>query len=256
MSLLQMQEGILYGPVKSRRYGRSLGINLMPAKDKLCSFNCVYCHYGPTRRCTIHADKFAADLPQADDVICAVEQAMKSDTVFDLITFSGNGEPTLHPDFPELADVVVDLRNRYRPQVKVALLSNSSGLIFEGVRRVLGRLDLPVMKLDVGSARVFRAINRPVRDVTFEEITYLLSDAGDIILQTVLVDGSPTNITPLDLHAYFEQLIRIRPVEVHIYSIDRPVADSNIRLVPPDRLHQIATQAKTETGIEVKVFHV
>jgi wyosine [tRNA(Phe)-imidazoG37] synthetase (radical SAM superfamily) len=250
-----MQEGILYGPVKSRRYGRSLGINLMPAKDKLCSFNCVYCQYGPTRRCTLNASHFASDLPVADDVISAVQQAMKSEMVFDLITFSGNGEPTLHPDFPELADAVVDLRNRHRPQAKVALLSNSTGLMFKSVREVLGRIDLPILKLDAGTARVFRAINRPARDVTFEEITYLLSDAGDIILQTMLVDGTPSNITPLDLHAYFEQLVHIRPTEVHVYSIDRPVPDSDIRLVPPERLHQIALQAKSETGVEVKVFN-
>jgi wyosine [tRNA(Phe)-imidazoG37] synthetase (radical SAM superfamily) len=112
-----------------------------------------------------------------------------------------------------------------------------------------------VLKLDAGSARISRSINRPARDVSFEDITYLLSDAGDIILQTVLVDGAPSNITPLDLHAYFEQLVHIRPVEVHLYSIDRPVPESDIHLVPPERLHQIAVQAKTETGIEVKVFH-
>ena len=250
-----MHEGILYGPVNSRRYGLSLGINLMPVRDKLCSFNCVYCHYGLTSRCTLHAGHYASELPAADDVISAVQQAMKSDMVFDLITFSGNGEPTLHPDFPDLVDEVVDLRNRYRPQVKVALLSNSSGLMLERVREVLCRIDLPVLKLDAGSARVFRSINRPARDVSFEEITYLLSDAGDIILQTVLVDGAPSNITPLDLHSYFEQLVHIRPIEVHLYSIDRPVPESDIRLVPPDRLHQIAVQAKTETGVEVKVFH-
>jgi wyosine [tRNA(Phe)-imidazoG37] synthetase (radical SAM superfamily) len=255
MALLQMHEGILYGPVNSRRYGRSLGINLMPAEGKLCSFNCVYCHYGLTRRCTLHVSKFASELPSADDVIAAVEQALKSDVAFDLITFSGNGEPTLHPDFPEIVNAVVDLRNRYRPAVKVALLSNSTGLAREGVREVLGRIDLPVLKLDAGSARIFRSINRPARDVSFEEITYLLSNAGDIILQTVLVDGAPTNVTPLDLHAYFEQLVRIRPTEVHLYSIDRPVPESDIRLVPPERLHKIAVQAKTETGIEVKVFH-
>jgi wyosine [tRNA(Phe)-imidazoG37] synthetase (radical SAM superfamily) len=255
MALLQMHDGILYGPVNSRRYGRSLGINLMPAEGKLCSFNCVYCQYGLTRRCTLHAEKFASELPAADDVIAAVQQAMKSDVAFDLITFSGNGEPTLHPDFPEIANAVVDLRNRYRPAVKVALLSNSSGLIFERVREVLGRIDLPVLKLDAGSARIFHAINRPARDVSFEEIAYLLSDAGDIILQTVLVDGTPSNITPLDLQAYFEQLVRIRPTEVHLYSIDRPVPESDIRLVPPERLHKIAVQAKTETGVEVKVFH-
>jgi wyosine [tRNA(Phe)-imidazoG37] synthetase (radical SAM superfamily) len=255
MTLLAMHERILYGPVNSRRYGRSLGINLMPAHDKLCSFNCVYCHFGLTRRCTTLVNKFAHELPVADDVIEAVEHAMKSPAEFNLITFSGNGEPTLHPEFPAIADAVVDLRNRLRPAVKVALLSNSTGLFRDEVRRVLSRFDLPILKLDAGSAKTFRAINRPARDVHFEEIVYLLENSGDIFLQTVLVDGTPSNVTPQELHSYFQLLAQIRPTEVHLYSIDRPVPDSDIRLVPPEKLREIAVQATTETGIKVKAFH-
>lgn len=253
--LLAMHEGILYGPVNSRRYGRSLGINLMPAKDKLCSFDCVYCHYGLTKRCALNLSKFADELPSADDVIDAVESAMKSETAFDLITFSGNGEPTLHPDFPEIANAVVDLRNRFRPNVKAALLSNSTGLLRESVQEVLGRFDLPILKLDAGNAKMFRAINHPAHDVNFEEISYLLANAGDIVLQTVLVDGAPSNATAAELHSYFGQLANIRPVEVHLYSIDRPVPDAQIRLVPPEELRKIAVKATAETGVKVKVFH-
>lgn len=255
MSLLELKPNILYGPVNSRRYGRSLGINLMLAKDKLCSFNCVYCQYGHTRRCALNLAKFASELPTTDDVIDAVEGAMKSETAFDLITFSGNGEPTLHPDFPEIANAVVDLRNRFRQAVKVALLSNSTGLIRESVQEVLSRMDLPILKLDAGNAKMFRAINRPARDVNFEEITYLLANVGDIFLQTVLVDGTLSNVTSDELRSYFEQLALIRPTEVHLYSIDRPVPDAEIRLVPPEQLHQIAVKATTETGVKVKVFH-
>lgn len=255
MTLLALHEGILYGPVNSRRYGRSLGINLMPATEKLCSFNCVYCQYGLTRRCTLLVNKFAHELPIADDVIDAVEHALKSDTAFDLVTFSGNGEPTLHPQFAEIADAVVDLRNRLRPNVKVALLSNSTGLFNDDVRRVLSRIDLPILKLDAGNDKMFRAMNRPARDVHFEEIVYLLENSGDVFLQTVLVDGSPCNISPEEMHGYYELLARIRPTEVHLYSIDRPVPDSGIRLVPPEKLREIAVKATSETGVAVKVFH-
>lgn len=255
MSLLSMHDGILYGPVNSRRYGRSLGINLMPATAKLCSFNCVYCHYGLTARCTLDAGKYDSELPGYEDVVSAVDSAFKSDVLFDQITFSGNGEPTLHPNFPEIVDAVVDLRNRHRPDVKVALLSNSTGLVREDVQECLGRIDRPIMKLDAGTAKGFRAINRPARDVSFEEVTYLLSTVSDIFLQTVLVDGHPSNVKPEDLHTYYEQLAQIRPTEVHLYSIDRPVPDSHITLVPPDRLRQIAAEATHNTGVAVRVFH-
>src|SRR3970040_592648 len=98
LMLLPLQRGILYGPVHSRRYGRSLGINLMPSEYKVCSFNCIYCHYGWTKTCTLDMYEPVADMPALGDAVQAVEQALKSPAEFELITFSGNGEPTLYPD--------------------------------------------------------------------------------------------------------------------------------------------------------------
>ncbi|MBC7262205.1 MAG: radical SAM protein, partial [Chloroflexi bacterium] len=126
--VLPLQVDILYGPVNSRRLGRSLGINLMPGAYKLCSFNCVYCHYGWTKEHTLDAGSFAQDLPPLQQVVERLEIAARSALDFDYLTFSGNGEPTLYPQFAELMDEVVRIRNTYRPEAKIALLSNATGL--------------------------------------------------------------------------------------------------------------------------------
>ena len=158
--LLPMQRGILYGPVHSRRYGRSLGINLMPSQFKLCSFNCVYCHYGWTTTCTMDMSPHVASMPAPGDVVKAVEKALQSPTEFELLTFSGNGEPTLYPGFADLVAEVVKLRDKYRPFVSVALLSNATGLVHKEVRGCVNKLDLPVFKLDCGTVETFKAMNR------------------------------------------------------------------------------------------------
>jgi wyosine [tRNA(Phe)-imidazoG37] synthetase (radical SAM superfamily) len=253
--LLPLQTGIVYGPVKSRRYGRSLGINVCPADYKLCSLNCVYCHYGHTETLAADVTPFEKDLPAYDDVIGAVEEALQSPMKLDVITFSGNGEPTLHPQFPELVDAVVDLRNRYRPGAKVALLSNSTGLAREDVRRSISRLDIPVFKLDTGTERAFARINRPAKGVRFDEIVCQLKTLRGIYIQTILIDGTPSNTHPDELLAYFELIRDIRPREVHIYSTDRPVADSRISKVDPDWLEDIASQIKEETGVTAVAFY-
>jgi wyosine [tRNA(Phe)-imidazoG37] synthetase (radical SAM superfamily) len=252
--LLQLQDGILYGPVNSRRYGRSLGINLMPATDKLCSFNCVYCHYGLTRRCTMNVGQYSSELPEFDDVAKALEEALQSSMELDLITFSGNGEPTLYPRFPELVDVIVDLRDRHRPDARTALLSNSTGLANEDVRNSIEKLDLPVFKLDAGNAGTFRAINRPARGIEYDGIVEILSSMDDIYIQTVFVDGKPSNRGPEELSEYIEKLKLVKPEEVHLYSIDRPVPNTKISLVSPERLKQIASQIEG-AGIAARAFY-
>jgi len=252
--LLPLQRGILYGPVHSRRYGRSLGINLMPSEYKVCSFNCIYCHYGWTKTCTMDMSEHVADMPALGDAVQAVEQALKSPAEFELITFSGNGEPTLYPDFAELVDAVVGLRDRHRPFVSVALLSNATGLVHLKVRESILKLDLPVFKLDCGTEKTFLAMNRPDKTVRFDEIAEALAATKDIYLQTVMIDGTPSNTEHRELQAYIEKVGRIRPREVHMYSIDRPAPDAHISLVPPERLAQIAAQVQTETGIPVKTF--
>lgn len=252
--LLSLQAGIIYGPVNSRRLGPSLGINLMPVHYKLCSFNCVYCHYGWTERHTLHVGECLPDLPAAGEVIQAVGRAALSPLDFDFFTFSGNGEPTLHPNFAELLDEVVRIRDRHRPRAKVALLSNSSGLLYSEVRSCAAKIDLPIFKLDAGNEATFHAVNRPAQGIAFARIVDLLASLEGIHIQTVLVEGAPSNVVDAELEAYFHHLRRIKPREVHLYSIDRPVPDGNISLVSPERLEQIARRGEEETGVSIRPF--
>lgn len=252
--LLQLQKGILYGPVNSRRYGKSLGINLSPSRYKLCSFNCVYCHYGWTKKCTTDMRRYEKDLPVLADVVAAVEQAVKSSVEFELITFSGNGEPTLYPAFGELVEAVAWHRDRFRPEAKLALLSNATALGRKQVRESIAKFDLPILKLDAGNAEKFKAVNRPARKVNYAEVVENLTELQDIYIQTVLVDGVPSNITEADLHDYCSVVKRIGPKEIHLYSIDRPVPNTRITLVPPERLLPLAELIKQETGVATRAF--
>jgi len=254
--LLPLQQGILYGPVNSRRLGRSLGVNLMPREYKLCSYNCVYCHYGVTRRPTMDITRYLRDLPTIDLVVNAVEKAAKSSMPFNFITFSGNGEPTLHPRFAALVEEVVRIRDAYRPEVKVALLSNSSGLLHKEVRESISKIDTPVFKLDAGSASKFREINRPAEGVTFAEVLDALFALENIYVQTVFIQGTPSNVTEGEITSYFRLISRIQPKEAHIYSIDRPVPLESISLVSPERLEEIARQGRRKTGVRIKPFYV
>lgn len=255
MTVLPLQGGILYGPIDSRRLGKSLGINLMPVSYKLCSFSCVYCHYGWTDECTTDLRKHVKDLPLFDDVVKAVEQVLRSSMVFDYLTFSGNGEPTLYPQFAELLDEVVRMRERCRPKLKIALLSNSTGLVCKRVRDSIAKIDFPVFKLDVGTEEKFKAINRPASGVNFTEMLDLLTSLENVCVQTVLVNGTPSNVRKEELSAYFEHIGRIQPSEVHIYSIDRPVPNTEITLISPKILEEIALQAQKETGVKVTAFY-
>jgi wyosine [tRNA(Phe)-imidazoG37] synthetase (radical SAM superfamily) len=252
--VLPLQVEILYGPVNSRRLGRSLGINLMPGGYKLCSFNCVYCHYGWTKVHTIDVRECLQDLPSRDRVVEAVRIAARSALDFTYLTFSGNGEPTLHPQFAQIVREVVTVRDQYRPEAKVALLSNSTGLVRPEVRDVLPLIDFPVFKLDAGTEEVFCKVNRPAKGVELAQILGLLSSLENICLQTLLIEGIPSNVTEKDLEAYFQQVARIRPEEVHIYSIDRPVPDPHLVRVPPQKLQEIARRGEEETGARIRAF--
>lgn len=253
--LLRMQKGIIYGPIHSRRLGRSLGINLSPATQKLCSFNCIYCHYGWTRRLAADFEPFRDDLPSREEVRTAVEEALQSASEIDYITFSGNGEPSLHPDFSDIVDDVILLRNTHRPKVKTGLLSNSSGLVHERVKTAASKIDFPMFKLDAGTEETFTAINRPAKGIEFGAVVDNLVSMSDILIQSVLVNGNPSNVSDDELDAYFGLLRLIKPREVHIYSIDRPVPKMDIRLVSPEELERIADEGRERTGIPIIAFY-
>lgn len=253
--LLELQKSILYGPVNSRRLGRSLGINLMPQQYKLCSFNCVYCQYGWTRQWKRDARPFMQDLPAFETVVSDVKKALKSDLPFDYLTFSGNGEPTLYPHFPELVERIRELLDQYRPSTKLALLSNASGLCEDRIMNCLHLIDLPVLKLDAGTKTTFHAINHPAPGIDFDEMIQRMKDLSGFYIQTALINGNPTNTTPQELAAYYALIKGIRPEKVHIYSIERNYPHDGIFVVPGDDLERIAAEGRQETGIAFIAFY-
>jgi wyosine [tRNA(Phe)-imidazoG37] synthetase (radical SAM superfamily) len=254
--LLPLQKGVLYGPINSRRLGRSLGINLMPVTYKLCSFNCVYCHYGPTDVLTRDVATHVQNMPGLHEVVAEVEHAFSSSIEFDYITFSGNGEPTLHPEFSAIARAVATLRDRMRPEVKIALLSNSTGYVNPALTKVLAFIDNPYFKLDAGNEVLYQKINRPAADIEYEHIVDFLRELPGIIIQTVIMAGAPANDGDEAIDAYIEKINTICPREVQIYSLDRPVSDSHIARVKPEELKRISRLCKSRTGIRVTPFYV
>ncbi|MBU4426162.1 MAG: hypothetical protein KKB35_05440 [Proteobacteria bacterium] len=175
---------------------------------------------------------------------------------FNFITFSGNGEPTLYPQFAEVVEEVANLRNKYRPQLKVALLSNSTGLVRQDVRESLSKIDYPVLKLDAGTEIKFEEVNRSAAGVNFSDILDSLSSVEDFFIQTVLIDGIPSNATAEDLIAYVQKISQVQPKEVHIYSIDRPVPNRKISLVAKKRLEEIAIWGEKESGVKIRPFYL
>ncbi|MCX7704378.1 MAG: radical SAM protein [Planctomycetota bacterium] len=244
VSHIPLQKGIIYGPVSSKRLGRSLGINLLPRGQKVCTFNCVYCFYGKT----ISVD--SSDFPSPSQVVEALENSLNRVGEIDYITFAGNGEPTLHPCFDEVVSAVVEVRNKFRPKIPLALLSNASRTAEERVRRALKMLDLPVLKLDSGDEETFEKINRPLIPLKVSEIIENLSQLkGEIkklVVQTVAVCGALTNTQDKCVTKWIHALKKIDPYQVQLYTLDNPFDSLNITPCPFSSLERIVALARKE----------
>jgi len=255
MQTIPLQSGIIYGPVRSRRLGWSLGLNISPVSYKFCSFNCVYCQYGWTTICTIAATDRLGDFPTPDDFEKALESALQEnkDNEIDNITFSGNGEPTLHPQFEELVDIAKRLQRENSPKAKLGVLSNSSTVTMEKVRRALTKLDFKIMKLDAGDTETFRKTNRPCSGVDYRTIVNGLKSLEDVTLQTMFIDGAISNIGEPEVSEWLERVGEIKTVKAQIYSLHRPPAASLLREVLAEKLGEIAAQTEEATGVTVEV---
>ena len=252
---LGLQKGIIYGPVDSRRLGRSLGLNIMPTGSKLCPFNCIYCHYGWTDYVEPDATGHLGALPSAADVGEALEKALPGiDPPPAYITFSGNGESTVHPDFERIVETVVGVRDRSGIAAKVAILSNSCAAGREGVRRALGKLDVRIMKLDAGTQEVLERINRPAPGITLDGIVEGLKALDDVTLQSMFVQGEVTNSTDADIDAWFERVAEIKPVFVQVYSLENAPAMPTLEGVPREKLEAIAERLKSSLGIAAQAY--
>jgi wyosine [tRNA(Phe)-imidazoG37] synthetase (radical SAM superfamily) len=256
---IPLQRGILYGPVQSRRLGRSLGLNILPDEIKVCSMDCRYCQYSWTGLLSQQAKQFAHFLPSRDSVAEAIEKRLKElasvGTPPDTITFSGNGEATLHPDFPGIASDVVAARDAHAPRCRTAILSNSTTVHRKDVRSALILLDDPVLKLDTGREDTFRLLNRPARGVRFEDLMVGLQAVGPrITLQAMFVQGRVDNSTDEEVRDWAKAVAAIKPKSVQIYTLDRGPADHGLQPVPFKRLKAIADALQEQTGVAAMAY--
>lgn len=251
--LLSPQSGIIYGPVHSRRLGRSLGVNVLPAGRKVCNFDCRYCQYGWTDRAFLHG-MTPEDYPDATRVAEALAEALRAlPEPPDFVTFSGNGEATLHPRFGEIVDGVQDVRDRLAPRARTAILSNSSRVGSPEVREALGRLDVRIMKLDAGTERCFRRYNRPIDGVTLEGVVEGLSALPDVTLQTLLAGGAAGNLDGAEMGAWLARVESIRPSAVQIYTLDRDAPDRDLLPAGRERMESIRARVAA-LGVSASVY--
>jgi len=251
MSVLELQAGVTYGPINSRRLGRSLGVNLLPTERKVCTFDCVYCQYGSAQPVA----KDAGGFPTVEAVLQGVEEALsRQPSPPDYLTFSGNGEPTLHPHFREIAEEVCRLRDRVCPQTRVAILSNSSRVHRAEIRRAIEALDDPIMKLDAGDAMTMAQISRPAASVRFEELMDGLAALPRLIIQSMIIMGPVQNVRGEARERWLSAIAQLSPTKVQIYTSERPVAETGVLQVPKEELERLAAEAQGRTGVPVTAY--
>jgi len=251
---------IIFGPVKSRRLGISLGINLLPTNRKICNFNCIYCECGWTRQ----SDKSPGHLPGREEVFNALDQKITEMKAMnqkpDVITYAGNGEPTLHPDFPDIINDSIILRDKYFPGTRIAVLSNASTIKDKQVKAALLKVDQNILKLDSAFDATICIHNQPVSGIIAEElISGLAGFNGNLIIQTLFIRGKYNdkiidNTTPPEIDAWLRALDKIRPSEVMLYTISRdtPPEGGELIKIPTKELRNIASRVE-KLGIKTQI---
>lgn len=250
----------IFGPIHSRRLGVSLGINLLPPDGKLCSFDCIYCE------CGYNADfKAKQPLPTREEVKNALENRLKdmqeNGPKPDVFTFAGNGEPTLHPHFPEIINDTIELRDKYFPDAKVSVLSNSTLIFKENVRNALMLVDNNILKLDTINMDYIKEVDRPMGKYEVNRIIDNMKKFnGHIIIQTMFMKGFSPNDVNVDntsdqyVLPWLEVVKNINPEQVMIYTIDRETPDQRLLKATPEELDRIASLIKKE-GLSVSVSY-
>jgi len=248
---------IIFGPIHSRRLGLSLGVNLLPIDAKICSFNCIYCECGFN---TTMQDSPIPTREQVRETLEAKLQEMVAEgQIPDVITFAGNGEPTLHAEFEGIIDDTIALRNQYCPTAKVSVLSNSTRIHKPHVFSALNKVDNNILKFDSAIDRTMQLMDQPVgKEINVAWfIEHLKKFEGRLIIQTMFLRGDVNgetidNTTDKEVEAWLKALEEIRPQQVMMYSLDREAPTQNLQKVNVDELNTIAEKAR-KRGFEVSV---
>ena len=249
----------IFGPIHSRRLGVSLGINLLPGDGKCCSFDCIYCE------CGFNGDFVPKQkMPTRESVREALENQLikmqKEGPAPDVLTFAGNGEPTLHPHFPEIIEDTIALRNQYFPNAQVSVLTNATQILRQPVFDALCKVDNNICKLDTISADYIQHIDRPNGNYDVQKIIEKLKEFGNrCIIQTMFMKGehegkSADNTSEAFVQPWLDTVKAIQPSKVMIYTIDRETPAHGLKKASPEVLDKIGERVR-ELGIECSVAY-
>jgi len=248
----------IFGPVKSRRLGASLGINLLPLESKYCNFNCIYCECGFTPK--VHTQvktKLPARVEIHDLLAKELAEMRSSLKIIDTITFAGNGEPTLHPEFAEIVDDTIMLRDQLFPEAKIAVLSNATRIVQPFIHNALSKVDYNILKLDSVNEETIRLINCPSGNFNLSVILENLGNFKNLTVQSMFFRGiyknKPVdNSTGPDVDALVETISGLNPEHVMLYTISRDTPVDNLRKIKSVELEEIAEKFRNK-GLDVSV---
>ncbi len=251
-------DDIIIGPIKSRRMGVSLGVNLLPTNGKLCNFNCVYCECG----WTIKEAGVKLRFNPTEEVLRRLSEVLESKhssgDKIDVITFAGNGEPTTHPDFPYIIDKTIELRDRYFPNVKISVLTNATLINREPIRKALEKVDTAMLKIDAVTEGLINSIYDPQGVYSLDNVVEGIKQfKGEVIIQTMLLKGnkdgvSTDNTTPEAVAAWLKVIADIKPDRVVVYTLDRDTPSQTITRASVEEMEAIASKVEA-MGIKCDV---
>ena len=248
-----IREETVFGPIRSRRVGDSLGINLLPEKGKICSFDCIYCECGWNKD-----GRNDTRLPSAEkvrnDLETKLKQCQANQINIDSITFSGDGEPTLNPEFPQIIDDTIRLRNQYYPNSKITVLSNATRVHLPEVFNALRMVDNPTMKIDAPTNELIEKINHPAPGYDINKVVEALKQFnGDFILQTMFLKSKDfDSSSPEVLNGWMDIVRLLKPREVMVYTIDRPTPEEGLQKFTVEEMRRLV-QPLIDEGFLIQI---
>ncbi len=249
--------GLIYGPVESARLGRFLGINFLGDKAKLCSFDCAYCDLGATE-VRLNKLKDSRLFPTIEEILAAAQivfrQIHEQGPAIEALCISGNGEPMLHPDFPDIIVGLIQLRDMWLPKNKISILTNGFNLDLRRSSDAVNKLDQRIVKVDAGNERMFKLVNTPLARVTLQKVIGGIRLLKDVTVQAMFHQGTIDNTGSSDIEDWIEVMGLLKPKAVHIQGLSQKPRSLGLIRCDEDTLHTIASKLERRTGLKALIF--